>query len=705
MDASKSAFLALLPIALTAPSRAAGQQSCESLTNLDLPDVTIVSATPIPAGTFTPPPPYQPIPNLPAFCRVVGVATPTSDSIINFEVWLPTIWNGKFNGGGNGGYGGSFSTPYGWMAGGLRRGYVTAGTDMGHDASITPGASWALGHPEKIADWGYRANHVTSVAGKAILRAFYGQDARLSYFTGCSDGGHEGLMEAQRYPSDYDAILAGASANYWTHQSAAWVWEQQRQALDDPTSIIPSSKLPVISQAAVAACDAKDGVVDGLIGEPRRCDFDPITIECPGPDGPNCLTAAQVQALKEIYAGPSNPRTGEQIYPGLEPGGEYGWPGDAGSLGRDFYKYMVFEDPKWDYHTLDFDQDIALADKMLAPIIDSTSSDLSQFKSRGGKLLMYHGWNDPRVNPRNSINYFESVVAAQGGNIRATQEFFRLIMQPGMGHCAGGPGLNTFDAFTALEQWVEQGAPPERIVASNAGLPFPDNVMTPGTGSFTRPLCVYPQESRYRGEGSTDDAPSFNCEEVGITPLPFVDSFSGTTIDLARWSVNAMEGTAAEGDGTLTLTPNALTGSSRILVASNAAYDLTGSEASVRVNQVVNPGHVNNIFALQLDWDNTMLWWYENGFLYAIYYAAGVRTNVASLEYSPELHGWWRIREYNGVVYWETSPDGASWDIQGGAATSRLFALQALNVMLEANTFGDGSSDPGQARYSNLTVK
>jgi len=529
----RSALLCATAIFATAaltPTRAAGQQSCESLTTLNLPDITITSATSLPAGTFTPPPPYQPIPNLPAFCRVVGVATPTSDSVINFEVWMPTtIWNGKFNGGGNGGYGGSFTTPYGWMAGGLRRGYTAAGTDMGHDATATPGASFALGHPEKVADWGHRANHVTAEVGKAILQAFYGQGPQLSYFTGCSDGGHEGLMEAQRYPGDYDGILAGASANFWTHQSTAWVWEA-RAALDDPASYIPASKLPMISQAAVAACDGIDGIVDGLIDDPRRCDFDARTLQCPGPENPTCLTAEQADAVNKIYAGPKNPRTAEQIYPGLEPGSEFGWAtliaGPETFLGGDFFKYMVFENPNWDFHTLDFDQDVAFGDARMASIINSTNPDLSDFRLRGGKLLMYHGWADPLVNPPNSIDYYQSVVAAEGGDPSATQQYLRLFMEPGMAHCNGGPGLNTFDALSALELWVEQGIAPERIIASHSvGLSSPDTAETPGTGDFTRPLCPFPLVARYTGQGNPDDASNFVCGEA-----PSCESLTGLNL-------------------------------------------------------------------------------------------------------------------------------------------------------------------------------
>ncbi len=445
-------------------SRAFGAQPCESLISLTLPGTFITSAQTVPAGPFVPPDTASSV-NIPfPFCRVAGVLTPTADSNIRFEVWLPsTNWNGKLNHGGNGGYGGSFSTPAGFMVQGLLRGYATTGTDMGHVASITPGASWALGHPEKIADWGYRANHVTSLAAKAIVSAFYGMNQRLSYFTGCSDGGHEALMEAERFPADYDGIVAGASANYWTHQSAAWVWEA-RATLDNPASFIPLTKLPVITQAAVAVCH---GVVPSFIDDPTLCSFDPGSLVCAAGDTPTCLTAPQVEAVRKIYAGPRNPRTGEQIYPGLERGSEASQGLGAGSswsalisgpqtfLGGDFYKYMVFNDPNWNFHTLDFDHDIAFADAKMHAIIDSTSPDLSAFKAGGGKLIMYHGWADPLVNPRNSINYFESVVATERpGNgrgigedrvaLRRTQEYLRLFMAPGMAHCTGGPDAANF---------------------------------------------------------------------------------------------------------------------------------------------------------------------------------------------------------------------------------------------------------------------
>jgi len=345
-------------------------------------------------------------------------------------------------------------------------------------------------------------------------------------------------MEAQRFPDDYDGIVAGASANFWTHQSAAWVWEA-RATLDNPASFIPLSKLPMINQAAVAACQ---GVVPGFIDDPTRCNWDPGALLCRGADAPTCLTAAQVQAVRKIYAGPHNPRTGEQIYPGLERGSESAGGSLSGGaswsaliagpqtfLGGDFFKFMAFENASWDFHTLDFDRDITFADAKMASVINSTSPDLSDFKALGGKLIMWHGWADPLVNSRNSINYFQSVVAfmhnrhkkdfnrAARGPAKETEDFVRLFMASGMAHCSGGPGLNTFDTLTALERWVEEGVAPDKLIASNTALPFPNNVMTkaPPPGDFSRPLCPWPQSARWTGKGSARDAANFVCKRRG----------------------------------------------------------------------------------------------------------------------------------------------------------------------------------------------
>ena len=365
------------------------------------------------------------------------------------------------------------------MAVGLQRGYAVAGTNTGHEYAATPGGSFAFNHPEKIVDWGYRAAHLTAVNAKAIIKAFYGREPIHSYWTGCSDGGREGLMEAQRFPGDYDGIEAVAPVNFWTHLYATRVWDVQATT-NNPASYIPNTKLPMITAAALAACDSIDGVVDGVINDPRRCHFDPAVLLCSGSETPTCLTAPQVEAVKKIYAGPKNPRTGEQIFPGLEPGSESSdptrpilnntsWaqvagglcgsapctsptqPGLAAPEGSDFFRYFIYNNPNWDFHTLNFDSDVALADQKMAAIINSTNPDLSAFQARGGKLIIPQGWDDTLADPRNAINYYESVVhhiaGAHGKYSKATaktDQFFRLFMVPGMGHCALGPGPNNF---------------------------------------------------------------------------------------------------------------------------------------------------------------------------------------------------------------------------------------------------------------------
>jgi feruloyl esterase len=486
----------MLPILLLAANVAA---SCESLQSLSLPDTTILSAALVPEGPFTPPsatgPAARPI-TMPAACRVVGRVQPA----VNFEVWLPASgWNGKFQGVGGGGFAGVIS--YGAMATALNRGYATASTDTGHS---TPGGSWAMGHPELVIDFGYRAIHEMTVKAKAIVAAFYGNSPRWSYFVGCSTGGRQGLMEAQRYPNDYDGIVAGAPANYWTRMPAGNLFMAAATSKDEATRLSPA-KLSALNKGAIAACDARDGVTDGLIENPLSCSFDPASLQCTGTETDACLTPAQVGAAKKIYASAVNPRTKEEIFPGFPAGSELTWGAMTGPqpfpIATDFYKYFVFADPDWDWKTFDFDKGVAAGEDKIAKVMDATDPNLRAFKSRNGKLIMYHGWNDQLISPFNSINYYQSVVTAMGA--KDTDDVTRLFMAPGMLHCAGGVGPSSFDAVTALEQWVEKGVKPSQLVASH---------MTNGAVDRTRPLCPYPQVATYTGTGSIDVAASFVCK-------------------------------------------------------------------------------------------------------------------------------------------------------------------------------------------------
>lgn len=508
------AWGSLLVTTAFVPARAAATP-CESLATLSLPDSTIVSATSVPAGAFSPPtagtssPGGRPQPiTAPAFCRVVGRVS----TAINFEVWMPLAgWNGKFQGVGNGGFAGLIS--HAAMGTALNRGYATASTDTGH---IGENGRFALGHPELVVDFGHRAIHEMTLKAKAIVEAFYGRAPQRSYFVGCSTGGRQGLMEAQRYPSDYDGIVAGAPVAFYGHMHAGQLWIASA-TLKDPASAIPPGKYSLINKAVLAACDARDGVADGVLEDPRRCDFDPKTLLCPGADTSGCLTSAQIEAVRKIYAPARNPRTGQEIYPGMPRGGELGWAGLAGGpqpnwRALELFKYFVFEDPDWDWRTFDFDRDMARTDATVGPVVAAMNPDLEKFKARGGKLILYHGWNDQGVAPQNSVNYYEDVVRVLGPT--QTDQFVRLFMAPGMQHCRGGPippaGPDEFDEVGALEQWVEQGRAPEKIIASHS---------TGGVVDRTRPLCPYPQVAGYKGTGSTDEAENFMC----VSPAPLRD--------------------------------------------------------------------------------------------------------------------------------------------------------------------------------------
>jgi hypothetical protein len=412
--------LVLSAILIAVPGLAA---TCESLSNAKLVNARIESAQTVAAGAFTPPQPAQPGPepadykSLPAFCRVQGVLEPSSDSHIEFEVWLPAAgWNGRYQGLGNGGFAGAID--YAGLAGAVGGGYAASDSDTGHRASVTD-ARWALGHPEKVADFGYRAVHETAEKTKALIRMFYGNPARHSYFGSCSDGGREALMEAQRYPADYDGILAGAPANDWTDlltNAAA-----ETEMLGDPEKFIPPSKLPAIQAASLAACDAQDGVKDGIINDPPRCKFDPSVLLCKGEENDKCLTAPQLASLQRLYAG-ARDSNGKLIFPGRLPGAEADpatwrlWvtgqrPGTSlmYSFASQYFANMVFEDAGWDYRTFQLERDLRVADDKTARVLNATDPELKRFRERGGKLIIYHGWNDPAISPLNSVRYFQSV--------------------------------------------------------------------------------------------------------------------------------------------------------------------------------------------------------------------------------------------------------------------------------------------------------
>jgi feruloyl esterase len=551
---------------------AAGTAICESLSGLSLPQTTITAAQSIPAGTFTAAD-GEVFTNLPAFCRIAATLSPSVDSSIRIELWMPvTGWNGRFEGTGNGGYAGTIAYPP--MADGVQRGNAVANTDMGTAPSTVLNGDPLIGHPEKWIDFGYRATHEMTVRSKQIVEAFYGGNPKFSYFSGCSTGGQQALSEAQRFPDDYDGIVAGASAYNRTHLHTAVVWDFLA-ARKTAHSLVPQSKLAVLNQAIVAACNTQDGGVstDNWLIDPRDCKFDPAQLQCKGADAATCLTADQVSTMRAIYGGPRNPRTNDRIYPGLGPRGSEGigitalleaggFPLPTDALFDSLFKWVF--GALWVPENFNFDSDMARVDEVLRPILNATNPDLSAFRQRHGKLIMFHGFADGLLAPQDSINYYSEVVAQQNGNgnkvkaitvsansngqgtrasgddavdvldpdaLHETQKFARLFMAPGMSHCGGGPGANVFngddnlggprdsdhDVLSALVRWVEQGDAPDRIIATK----FVNDKPAAGV-AFTRPLCPYPQLPAYRGTGDTNDAASFVCraDEPDFNQVP-----------------------------------------------------------------------------------------------------------------------------------------------------------------------------------------
>lgn len=520
--------------AATANADQPASASCEHLAALQLPNVTIAMAKPVSAGTFVGPPQdfsgadlsafYK---KLPAFCRIVAHDKPSTDSDIVIEVWVPLAgWNGKFQGVGNGGFAGQID--YVGLGEAVGKGYAAAATDTGHTGSPID-AAWALGHPEKVVDFGFRGIHEMTAVAKLVTRQFYGRSPSHSYFASCSDGGREALMEAQRFPADYDGILGGAPANYWTALLSTAVVDTQALTAT-PASFIPPAKISTIAHAVLAACDKLDGVNDGILNDPPECRFDPSSIECKdGEDSATCLTAPQVTALKEIYAGLQDADS-HQIFPGYLPGaeeGSNGWgtwitgPSPAKSLlaffGAGYFSNMVYEKADWDYKTFTLKSGLRMANEKTDAALNAVNPDLSAFRARGGKLILYHGWDDPAIPALSTVNYYESVKAKLGQ--ASAVSFTRLYMVPGMQHCSGGPGADNFgqslswtaddpghNVRIALEDWVEKGVAPTTIIATKtAG----DNGQ--GAVTMTRPLCPYPQFARYKGSGDPNRAENFVC--------------------------------------------------------------------------------------------------------------------------------------------------------------------------------------------------
>lgn len=506
----------------TTAALAFAQSPCGALKSFSVPDTTFTTVEIVPAGPYrspaqaadggglapgragiAPAPPARGGPQqnpilLPSYCRVAATLKPSTDSDIRMEVWMPAEnWNGKIEIVGNGGWAGVIS--FAAMAQALKDGYATASTDTGHEGG---NGMFALGHPEKIVDFGYRAVHETIVRAKAITTAYYGKAPKFSYWNGCSTGGRQALVEVTRFPEDFDGVIAGAPANPHLHLHASSV-ERAVELIKNSEGALTAPKVETLHNAVLAACDRTDGLKDGLVSNPPQCRFDPATLLCKGADSDSCLTAAQIERVKIVYADVKT-KKGEIVWTGFEPGGELQYaslrntPAAPGG-GLDSIRILAYQNANWDWHGFDLDRDVALADEK-AGFIDAHTYDLSSFKAHGGKLLLYHGWADQAIPPGNTVNFYNGVLNKMG---KKQDDWIRLFMVPGMQHCRGGDGPDQFDKMAVIERWRESGSAPAAIVAEH---------VSNGVVDRSRPLCPYPQVAVYKGTGSINEAASFACK-------------------------------------------------------------------------------------------------------------------------------------------------------------------------------------------------
>lgn len=490
-------------LGLAGISTGARAQDCEALAALSLGYVAIDSAAVVAAGAYEAPPgPFGRnnaalYASLPEFCRVEATSRPTRNSEIGIEVWLPANdWNGRLLGVGNGAWAGSIGQAD--LAGGVASGYAVAGTDTGHRGR---GPGFALEHQDKLVDFAHRSVHEMTVTAKAIVAAYYGRAQERAIFRGCSTGGLQALAEVQRYPDDYDGVIAGDPNLRATHVQGTQMWITAISNRSDAARIA-EPEWDLVNRHVIATCDDIDGVVDGVIENPRQCSFDPSVLVCPA-GGVDCLNPEQVETFRSIYRGPLRD-DGASLFPGLERGSENGWNTLSGaepmSLARETYEQLVFNGTDWDWREFDAQSDIAEATARIGPIMDMNDANIGEFIERGGKLLLYHGWNDPGIPPGASVRYYEDVLAAVG--VERSENAVKLFMVPGMGHCRGGNAPDRFDAVGAIEQWLDTGDAPDRIEAQ---------LQVEGITVRSRPLCPYPAVAVYDGSGDTDEAASFSC--------------------------------------------------------------------------------------------------------------------------------------------------------------------------------------------------
>jgi len=515
-----NASLAVLAVAAAPGAHAQAPRSsplaCADMKSAGIPKTVVAVAEAVPAGQFRSsaqpafgaPTDYS---RLPAFCRVAGTIRATAESDIRFELWLPENWNGKFMQTGNGGAAGAIV--YASLIDPLLRGYAVANTDTGHQGAGGDFA-WAVGNPQKLVDYQYRAVHELTVAGKALTAKRYGRPADKSYWLGCSTGGRQGLKEAQRYPEDYDGIVAGAPASNWSALMSLSILIQRNMGPNG----LGVDKVGMLKEAAIAACDGNDGVADRVIS--GTCAFDPASLQCAAGATGQCLSPSEVAAAQRIYAGVVDGR-GEVVMPGTGPGSEPLWAAYASpqfSIGTNYFRNIVAKDASWDPATFDVDRDLARAETVDNGAAKAMDPDLSEFVGRGGKLITYHGTTDGLIPYGNSVSYHENVVEELGE--RRADNSVRLYLVPGMDHCTGGEGAFAVDWLTPLERWVENGEEPGALPgqhpAALAGAP--GAAPPPPSQPFARPVCPYPQVATYRGTGDVADAASFECALSEVRP-------------------------------------------------------------------------------------------------------------------------------------------------------------------------------------------
>ena len=496
---------------------AVAENSCESLASLKIKDGKIDSASIVEAGQFKPPAAgfmmggpggINPFQNTPAFCRVTATLTPTSDSDIKIEVWMPKDnWNGKLVGVGNGVWAGTIG--HSAMAEPVSKGYAAVATDTGHSGSGMD-VKWAVGHKEKLVDFGHRAVHEMTVKAKDILAEYYGKKEDKSFWVSCSTGGRQGLMAAYRYPDDFDGISSMAPANPMVGLMIGSLWSGYAALRDDDHKLTPA-QLMLSNKAYIDKCDKVDGVLDWIASWPEMCSYSPEILECSDDKTEGCLTAAQVEALEDIYGGVKNPRTGEPVFSGFTPGSEQmlvmlaGGPEPFGGA-TSYFRDLVFGDPAWDFKSFDYDKDLEASYKAGSDILDVPADGLSKFINGGGKLLLSHGWADGLIPPQNTITFYKTMIADMDRDKYA--DSVRLFLIPGMGHCSGGNGPSVVDMLSVIDTWVTEGKSPGKIIASTPA----GNPMNPNQKQMSRPLCPYPEVAVYKGSGSTDDAANFECK-------------------------------------------------------------------------------------------------------------------------------------------------------------------------------------------------